>query len=287
MPSQTKRYLGVILSTIDGQVTVSTDPEKAAYLRSEIRELLAANPDEGTDLTHLRSLVGLLSFVAIVLRGSRPYLASLHEMLRGDRRDRARRWSVSSRRSVFRPLVQEAREDLAWWYAALADPSAISSVVLDAADAGAFIVSKSDASGDQELGWGFHASLWNGEVAHGFGVWTEAERDWTILAREIYPVVVFTERYGAQLRHRVLLHGVDNAGAACCICAQRSRCATTRALMKRLGAAHRQYDIIALGVWVPREWNAVADLQSRNMSFSEALARARCVPQIVAAHQQR
>ena len=53
----------------------------------------------------------------------------------------------------------------------------------------------------------------------------------------------------------MLLHGVDNAGAATCICAQRSRCPAARALMKRLGNAHRSHDIVALGVWTPREWN--------------------------------
>ena len=73
----------------------------------------------------------------------------------------------------------------------------------------------------------------------------------------------------------MLLHGVDNAGAATCICAQRSRCPAARALMKRLGNAHRSHDIVALGVWTPREWNLVADLQSRNLSFSDALARVR------------
>ena len=112
-------------------------------------------------------------------------------------------------------------------------------------------------------------------MAHGHGLWTDAQRGWSILAREIFPVVVFTERYACRLEHRVLLHGVDNAGAATCICAQRSRCPAARALMKRLGNAHRSHGIVALGVWTPREWNLVADLQSRNLSFSDALARVR------------
>ena len=49
-------------------------------------------------------------------------------------------------------MADEVRSDLRWWLEALEDPAAVSSVVLDAANAAAFIVSKSDASGDQALG---------------------------------------------------------------------------------------------------------------------------------------
>ena len=73
------------------------------------------------------------------------------------------------------------------------------------------------------------------------------------------------------------MSGVDNAGLASCLNAQRARDPVTRQLMRRLAWILSRYDIVLLGFWTPRIFNHVADLLSKGMSFERALVRARAL----------
>ena len=90
-------------------------------------------------------------------------------------------------------------------------------------------------------------------------------------------MIVSIEANGEAWRGRVIAAGVDNAGLAACVNAQRARDPVSRQLMRRLAWLLAKFDIILLGFWTPRIWNHIADLLSKGMSFDRAIVRARAL----------
>ena len=275
VPCQTKKYLGRRICTThkvgkNRYVQISLDKDKRDFLVEQLEQIVAA----GTiSYSELESVVGSLSFVATVLRGSRARIAALHELKR-----RRKLWGHHARHSKswkaeVQLISEEALADLKWWLGHLNNGSWPASVVLDTDRPMAIIYMKSDASGVD--GWGYHTLDETTEVKHDQGRFAAGKlKDWPILALELYPLVAAVKAHGAEWRHRTLVCGIDNAGLAMSVNAQRGKDEHTRKLMRELADLMIKYDLIILARWCERGENTVADDLSKSYSYEDAMARA-------------
>jgi hypothetical protein len=131
------------------------------------------------------------------------------------------------------------------------------------------VLVKSDAAGED--GWGYYImGLPGSQDAWGQGEWLPHELAWSILAKELKPVVVCAREHGHKWKGKMVSFGVDNAGLALCLNAGRARDAAARGLMRELADLMIKYDFEIVGRWVPRLHNVIADLLSRQISLADA-----------------
>ena len=95
-------------------------------------------------------------------------------------------------------------------------------------------------------------------------------------AKELWPVREAAKAIAptGKWKGKLVKFGLDNQSATFSMCASRSGSEASRQLMRDLGDLQQQYEFDAIGQWVPREMNVVADLLSRQFTLDGALAAA-------------
>ena len=272
VPTQDKKYLGLRIRTncmIKGKarVELSLDESKRVFMREQLRQIRSKEHIAGATL---ESIVGSLSFAALVLRGSRAMISSLYAIkTRYSLVRRGLRHNASWKLDLIL-LDGEARKDIDWWYTHLAASEWPASVVLDADRLACVLHMKSDASGTK--GWGYHTLDEEGKVKWAAGVFTPMQLLAPILALELYPVVKAVSTHGKEWAGTTLVIGVDNTGCAMAVNAQRGRDMYTRKLMKELAELLIKHDIIIFARWCQREKNTIADDLSKGIAYHTAVA---------------
>ena len=237
------------------------------------------------DFDRLRSLVGSLQWVGMVMHGAASRLSSLYELQAVHKRQhRASVFaSVTTKAKLAYKRVQLEAEvvmDLAWFldrlndsgwrgskvvYSDLADP-----IMLTATDP---IKLKSDAAG--LLGYGWYV-MQKGEAEPPLGQqpWTAEQEDLLgddMCAKELWPAREAARVMGPTWRGKRVVFGQDNAGAVFCLCAGRAKTPAARQIFRDMGDLEAEYLFDSMGAWVPRELNVVADKLSRQLTWSEAI----------------
>ena len=127
-------------------------------------------------------------------------------------------------------------------------------------------------------GWGYHTLDETDGVKHDQERFskdkTVGDKKWPILALELFPLVQAVRKHGKAWKHRTLVCGIDNAGLAMAVNAQRGKDENTRRLMRDLADLMIEHDIIILARWCERGQNTVADDLSKSISYERAMRRA-------------
>ena len=285
IPTQEKVFLGVLIDTLAHPlyVTLGISAQRCRQLVASLRVIVREARLEKADslLYHsmptqrLDSLLGQLGFALPFLRGMPNFLATSWELKH--LRYISIVYGFRAPSQFWRDFTRELIGDLEVIRDTLAENIHGMSVVLDTTRHVTYLRIKSDASGSDHKGWGWYATNDDGTQYHGTGKWTAKQFPWSILTKELFPIVAAIAAHGAEWSGRVIMSGVDNAGLASCVNAQRGRDKYTRGQMRVLARLLSQYDIILLGFWTPRIWNVVADLMSKGCSFDVAIVRARHV----------
>ena len=283
IPTQRKTFLGVRIITTGRLVQLGITAPRCLYLVHSLSEVIekAAAERPGVLLQNaittdrLESLLGSLCFALAFVRGMLNFLSTAWELRRLRKKSSQSHWR-KGKGAVMEALVKETLKDFTTLRNFLAKNADGMSVVIDTAKQVTYIRIKSDAAGSAVRGWGYATTDDEGvHHAHDQGVWVGEQRGWDILTKELFPVVEALEAHGEEWRGRVVMSGVDNAGLAACINAQRARDVNTREQMRRLAMILHKYDITLLGFWTPRIWNLLTDLMSKGMVFDDAVVCAR------------
>ena len=292
-PRQAQKYLGLWFATAEERhgevvVVISIDATRREYLAAQVELVLEQGGTASLRrlLGDMRSVAGGLMYGAMVQRGGRGRLASLFILVGIVKRlmqvgnefaPATGKW-----RSVrLQKAWDEAAMDMRWWLRQLkAEHWAGSKVVtLRQVDP---VCSNSDAAGI--LGWGTHACDSGEPAAPGQAAvtakawhlqrpWTDEQLAWNIHAKEFFPVVetAHVRSVLAQWEGKLVCFGIDNAGLVLSILAGRARDLESRRLMRALSDVQCERKFDALARWVPREWNLVADLLSRQIPLWETI----------------
>lgn len=131
--------------------------------------------------------------------------------------------------------------------------------------AGAVVRVWSDACGGESAGAG---ALCNGRgVYHAF---SGGERNWSIQAKELAPVVAAAEAWGAEWRGKVVIFYTDNLGNAYGINRGKAVLGTAQKQLQRLYELADEHGFEFLAVWLPRRANGPADAVSKAGSLEHA-----------------
>ena len=246
-PSTRLRYLGLIVDTVAG--TVSIDDDRRLDLLRSVQRLLT----HGTcGVKDLETLIGKLGFAASVVRGGRAFLHRLRLC-----------WSAAASSSSSTVTIDSgARLDAEWWADKLSNAIQGSRVFLT--DSPLPVVTlKSDAAG--EIGWGYivdgvlHWSRWHPDTV------TTAH----IQYKELVALVHCMEEYGERFANQIVRFGVDNSSVCYASNKLSSRCPALMTLLRRLASAQCEHNCDAVAVHVSRQFNELADLATRFSSLQE------------------
>ena len=246
-PSKRLRYLGLIIDTVAG--TVSIDNDRRLDLLRSVRRLIDAGSCGTKDL---ETLIGKLGFAASVVRGGKAFLHRLRLC-----------WGAAASSSSSAAHIDSgARLDAEWWARQLSDTIQGSRIFLT--DSPLPVVTlKSDAAG--EIGWGYvvdgvlHWSRWHPDTV------TNAH----IQYKELVALVHCMEEYGEHFANQIVRFGVDNSSVCYAANKLSSRCPTLMSLLRRLANAQCYHNCDAVAVHVSRQYNELADLATRFSSLQE------------------
>ena len=230
-PGQTHlRYLGLIIGTVAG--TVSIDDDRHLDLLRSVRRLL----DDGSCGTKdLETPIGKLRFAASVVQGGKAFLHRLRLC-----------WGAAASSSSSTAHIDSgARLDAEWWVRQLSSNIQGSRIFLTDSPLPVFTL-KSDIAG--EIGRGYivggvlHWSRWHADTvsnAH-------------IQHKELVALVHCMDEYGQRYANQTMRYGVDNSSV--CYAAKKlsSRCPALMSLLRRLANAQCDHNCDAVAVHVSR-----------------------------------
>ena len=121
---------------------------------------------------------------------------------------------------------------------------------------------KSDASGTEGAGYHF------GKREHMY-VWNHWQQKRSIQWKELHPIIVAARRHGHEWSGSIVRFGVDNQSVVYMINSGKSKCDHCQSLLRELSELERQFQFRSLSSWVPREFNVVSDLLSRQIAIRD------------------
>jgi hypothetical protein len=232
-PARRNTWLGVEVRTDTEEFVISDDRQKRHA--EEWRALLAL-PWVSGKVIH--SALGMSSWMGTFMRDARRHLRSLYAIPR------------TKRRHV---LTEDQRADIEWLVGKLEGPWTGSRWLQPGVTP--VYLTKSDA-GDDACGL-IHAGrfLW-----HAF---TETEKTLSSHARELLPLVLAAEHFGAEWRGAIIAMVVDNSGTAITTSKGASSDEGAQDMLARLAAACERHGFDCVGVWGARASNVPCDAISK------------------------
>ena len=116
-----------------------------------------------------------------------------------------------------------------------------------------------DASGTK--GFGFHTDDYYIQEHHDWNNDMFSGND--MLEKELYPLVYFLENYGFYYEHEIIIWLCDNAAAVLTTNGGAARNVESNQLIIRYLLASSKHNIQVLAIWIPREYNELADYLSK------------------------
>ena len=252
LPAQRARVIGMQVDTV--AQTVSLPPDKVRAMRAEIE--LVLNAESPPSVADLMSLLGRLTYAGYFVLGGRAFLGPLRRLVYAAR--------CAGRRVV--PLTPAVRADLRWWAdTALLDRNC-TRAWLDAAPT--LFASFCGDAGD--VGCACHTA---DDVFH--HVWSPAERDWPVPARELYWVWQGLRRWGPVWRGSHVVVATDSASNAFALATGSFAIAVSPVVEQMLrdlfDECHR-HSVLLTPLWLPRECLRLSDALAACSSSEQARA---------------
>ena len=255
-------FLGIQLDSV--AMTLSCTPERVAELTSLLQSL---RQQHRITRKHLESLIGKLSFAALVLPGARPFLRRMLDTLQA---------CTSKRRSATVRIDPGFRADVRFWLEHLSDWNG--KEVWRSSRSSPFSFA-SDASLD---GFGFHlesvpqpCSIETAAWPHSYqlgatfsGSYSPKHADFhrshtQITWCELLAVVAAASTYAPLLRNQSLVFFVDNSTDVHIINRQATKSRALAGLLRLLYAIALRYNLTVKAVHRPGVDNTLADFLSR------------------------
>ena len=209
----------------------------------------------------LRSMAGRLSWVAQSTYAARLHMGSI--------------WYLTTHAPSPRGMVRVGRHsgaasDARWFLdAAVAGRlRGWRSVRPDQLQPGTVPIVEADASGDVGCG-----ALCDGRVL--WHVWVAQERNWSIQAKELRPLLEAARAFGDEWCGKVVVFRTDNLGNAYGINRGKAMPGAAANMMAELYELADEKGFEFLAVWLPRRYNASADAISKAATLEAARAAAR------------
>ena len=236
-PQQLLTWIGIEIDSKQQQFTISA--ERREKIAVEIDSILEA---DRPSVARLRSCLGRLSWLSMVMRGARAYSSPLFGAIKGKHHnDRV-------------TLEPRERADLQWFIDHLRSAQWSGTAWLRPQDD--LTVTKSDAGEDAVF-----------LVCDGRFIYhrlTESEKSMSSHARELLPSVLAAQIFGPEWYGRVVAMMFDNSGTAYTVSSGRSRSdADASAMMRTQADLSLRYDFDLIGVWGPRSANVLCDAGSK------------------------
>jgi hypothetical protein len=191
----------------------------------------------------IESLAGLLNFAVVCLPPGRAFLSRLYGLLGG---------AISSSTTQ---VTISVLQDLHVWELFLRDFNGVSSL-LPRVPVSDFDMA-ADASGS--IGFGVICGRqWS------YGYWVRSACAWSIVAKELYPLLLGLALWGPDMRHGRLTFVSDNAAVVQVLSRLRSRDELVGALLRRVVGLLLRYDIVIEAAHIPGHRNVLPDLLSRD-----------------------
>ena len=236
-PQRLLTWIGIEVDTANQQFTISAD--RRNKIASEIEALLAV---ERPSVAKLRSCLGRLSWLSMLMRGARAYSSPIFGAIK---------WKKHTDRVL---LTARHIADLQWFVDHLRSSAWKGSAWLRPSSE--VVHTKSDAGDDAVF-----------LVAGGRFVYhrlTEAERALSSHARELLPSVIASRVFGPEWRGKIVAMMFDNSGTAYSVSSGSSRTDDgARDMLRAQADLSLLHDFELVGVWGPRSANVLCDAGSK------------------------
>jgi len=265
-PAQANVITGRLFdSNVGGRPMVRVEASKlyTALVDLEILRLAAEKAPGSARLPGewLRSMAGRVAWVAQSTYAARLHTASLWYAACHARR--------SASGMVRLGRISGLADDAAW-FTGMAQAGRLRGaryVRADELQPDSVEVVHSDASGDVGA-----AACWNGLAV--YHLWRGSERDMSIQAKELEPIVAAAERFGTEWTGKVVVFYTDNLGNAFGINRGKAVLGAASSRLARLYELADAHGFEFVAVWLPRRFNTAADAISKACSRAEAVAAA-------------
>lgn len=249
-------FLGAALDSVSMVVRLGRGRLQA--LRAEVRRLLDIEEREGElPLAELHSLASKIMWASDKMRGSRAHMRTIWEAV-----GRARRHSRTRYAAATIIANEELRRSLNWFDNKLNGRSGWNGVTaFPSGRPVAITVFRSDSSGVKGKGYG---ALSGGRAF--FGRWPPDDdlEGLSTTALELVPVKAALIEWGHRWHGKLVVAGLDNAGAVMALNAGRAKeCERSNNLLIDIFDLCHKHNIELVGSWVPRDFNVAADILSK------------------------
>lgn len=236
LPQKMLEWIGITIDTEREQFCISST--RSARMVAEIRGLLKT---PRPTVARVRSCLGRLSWLSMIMRGARAYSSPLFGAIKS--RARSERVLLSPR----------DRLDLEWFVQQLEDKEWRGSLWLSPATQVTY--TKSDAGDD--------AVFLVSEGRFLYHRLTAEERKLSSHARELLPAVLAAQAFGAEWRGRYVAFAFDNSGTAFSVSSGASRDAGAQDMLRQVADATVEHDFALIGLWTQRAANVLNDAGSK------------------------
>ena len=236
LPQQLLEWIGITIDTENEQFCISA--ERSARMVVEIRSILN---DPRPTVGKVRSCLGRLSWLSMIMRGARAYSSPLFGAIK------------SRTRSDRVVLAPRDRLDLEWFIQQLEGKDWRGSLWLTPATQVSY--AKSDAGED--------AVFLVSEGRFLYHRLTAEEKILSSHARELLPAVLAAQVFGPEWRGRYVAFAFDNSGTAFSVSSGSSRDAGARDMLRMVADATVAYDFAMIGLWTQRAANVLNDAGSK------------------------
>ena len=245
-PTQVLVFLGIILDTIRMEARLPDD--KLAELKHLVSNFLAHNH---TTVHALDSFMGKLSFAAQVVVAGRTFTRWLWDLYHKFERGAP----------FFRiNLTSECKKDLTWWLHLLDQWNGKSFFLFEEPTPDHNLELFTDASGS--TGWGAYYGLEKRWIQ---GTWHAEQQQENITYKVLYTIITACNTWGNRwTRHRVLIHG-DNEAVVACVNTGTSHNQSVMSLLRSLFLICARNNCMVVTCHVPGSSNSIADALSRSL----------------------
>lgn len=236
-------HRGYLLDT--KQASIAVKPKHKQWILRTINSLI---DKAACKRRKFQSLCGVLSWASPLVHASRQFLASFWCALKSTPYKDVR-------------ISDDLRSDMRWWLAAIT--SSNGSAVFDRPK-GIEIMAATDASG--EIGYG----AWV-ESEYFSRKWSETERQFQINVKELLPIRDLCRAVSNSVSSITV--GSDSLGVVFAWASGSSKSSAIVSLLRDISTTIRAKNITLLLYWLPREYNVVADLLSKDLISSNPFPR--------------
>ena len=256
-PDNRMEYLGYMLDATVKPVTISFNKFKFMVAK---RKAVEAYEQQRLSYTELASLAGTLLYMSEVLPQGWAHTLLLWNAVKG-LSDADRAFNIA--------LNPQHMKCLYWWIEQLSVenydelPSVVTQPPPTIVELMSAIKIFSDASGT--IGYGFHSE--DMSIVESYK-WPRSMIDVSdMLVKELFPFVVFIEKYGERFANKNILWCTDNAAAAMTQNGGAARNSEPNELIIRISNVTEHWNIGVITIWIPRELNVFADYLSKTANM--------------------